>query len=190
MDMLAEKIGMDRVEFHKRNCVQGGDVLGTGMVIHDVGIKECIEKVAQALDWGVKEPPSSPNKLRGKGMALAWKAPAMPPNAGSSALVKMNADGTVNVSVGGQEIGQGTFTVMAQIAAETLGVPYEVGEGLRADRHALQPLRMADRGQPPDLVDGQCGAQRGPGRARRRSWTWWPRPGTKTPRTWTSKTAM
>jgi CO/xanthine dehydrogenase Mo-binding subunit len=125
MDMLAEKIGMDAVEFHKRNCVQGGDVLATGMVIHDVGIKECIDKVAQALDWGVKEPPSSPNKLRGKGIALAWKAPAMPPNAGSSALVKMNSDGTVTVSVGGQEIGQGTFTVMAQIAAEALGVSYE-----------------------------------------------------------------
>ena len=49
----------------------------------------------------------------------------MPPNAGSSALVKMNSDGTVTVSVGGQEIGQGTFTVMAQIAAEALGVSYE-----------------------------------------------------------------
>jgi CO/xanthine dehydrogenase Mo-binding subunit len=125
MDMLAEKIGLDPVEFHKRNCVQGGDVLATGMVIHDVGVKECVEKVAQALDWGVKDPPSAPNKLRGKGVALAWKAPAMPPNAGSSALVKMNSDGTVTVSVGGQELGQGTFTAMAQIAAEALGVAYE-----------------------------------------------------------------
>lgn len=125
MDMLAAKIGMDPVEFHKRNCVQGGDVLATGMTIHDVGVKECIEKVAQALDWGTKETPSAPGKLRGKGIALAWKAPAMPPNAGSSALVKMNSDGTVTVGVGGQEIGQGTFTAMAQIAAEALGVPYE-----------------------------------------------------------------
>ncbi|MBI4928281.1 MAG: xanthine dehydrogenase family protein [Anaerolineae bacterium] len=125
MDMLAAKIGLDPVEFHKKNCVQGGDVLATGMVIHDVGIKECIEKVAQALDWEIKDKPSAPNKLRGKGVALAWKAPAMPPNAGSSALVKMNSDGTVTVSVGGQEIGQGTFTAMAQIAAEALGVPYE-----------------------------------------------------------------
>ncbi|MBN1372068.1 MAG: xanthine dehydrogenase family protein molybdopterin-binding subunit [Anaerolineaceae bacterium] len=125
MDMLADKIGMDRTEFHLRNCVRGGDVLATGMVIHEVGLPECIDKVARALKLGEKEAPSAPNKLRGKGIALAWKAPAMPPNAGSSALVKMNADGTVNVSVGGQELGQGTFTAMAQIAAESLGVPYE-----------------------------------------------------------------
>ena len=163
MDMLAEKIGMDRIEFHLRNCVRGGDVLATGMVMHEVGLPECIEKVARALNWGEKEPPSAPNKLRGKGIALAWKAPAMPPNAGSSALVKMNSDGTVNVSVGGQEIGQGTFTAMAQIAAETLGVPYECGQGLRAHRYALQPVRMADRGQPPDLEHGQRRAQRGAG---------------------------
>ena len=93
MDMLAEKIGIDAVDFHLKNCVQGGDVLATGMVIHDVGLKECIQKVAQSLDWGHKEAPSNPNMLRGKGIALAWKAPAMPPNAGSSALVKMNSDG-------------------------------------------------------------------------------------------------
>ena len=91
--------------------------------MHETGLDECIDKVARALDWGKELKPSGAgDKLRGKGMALAWKAPAMPPNAGSSALLKMNADGTVNVSVGGQEIGQGTFTVMAQIAAETLGV--------------------------------------------------------------------
>jgi carbon-monoxide dehydrogenase large subunit len=54
-----------------------------------------------------------------------WKAPAMPPNAGSSAKVALNEDGTVTVSVGGQEIGQGSFTVAAQIAAASLGVPYD-----------------------------------------------------------------
>ena len=54
-----------------------------------------------------------------------WKAPAMPPNAGSSAWVELAEDGNVTVGLGGQEIGQGTFTVMAQMAAAALGVPYE-----------------------------------------------------------------
>ena len=49
----------------------------------------------------------------------------MPPNAGSSAKVALNEDGTVTVSVGGQEIGQGSFTVAAQMAAAALGVPYD-----------------------------------------------------------------
>lgn len=125
MDMLAEKIGMDRVEFHKLNAIQAGDVLGTGMKMHDTGIQECVDRVATAIGWGIKEPPSAANRLRGKGIALMWKAPAMPPNAGSSAEVRFSPDATINVSVGGQEIGQGSFTAMAQIAAQALGVPYE-----------------------------------------------------------------
>jgi CO/xanthine dehydrogenase Mo-binding subunit len=125
MDILAEKIGMDKVDFHKLNCVQGGDTLGTGMRMHDNGLKECIDKVATSIGWGVKNPPSAPNKLRGKGIAIMWKAPAMPPNAGSSSFIELNEDGTITVNIGGQEIGQGTNTVMAQIAAEALGVPFE-----------------------------------------------------------------
>jgi carbon-monoxide dehydrogenase large subunit len=54
-----------------------------------------------------------------------WKAPAMPPNAGSSARVQLNEDGTLTLGVGGQELGQGAFTVMAQMAAAALGVPYD-----------------------------------------------------------------
>ena len=125
MDELAEAIGMDKVAFHKLNCVRGGDTLVTGMTLHPVGLEECIDKVAKAIDWGQKPPAGAPNTRRGKGIARAWKAPAMPPNAGSSARLELNEDGTATLGVGGQEIGQGTFTAVAQIAAATLGVPYE-----------------------------------------------------------------
>ncbi len=126
MDMLAEKIGMDKVEFLKRNAIQGGDLNVTGMKMHPVGLQECIDRVAKELHWGEKPAASSPTKKRGKGIGIVWKAPSMPPNAGSSAEVRLNEDGSVTVSVGGQEIGQGTFTAMAQIAAEALGVAYEM----------------------------------------------------------------
>lgn len=125
VDELADTIGMDKVEFRKLNVVQEGDILATGMKMHPTGIKECIEKAAKAIGWGEIKEPSSPNKRRGKGIALMWKAPAMPPNPGSSATIKLNEDGTVLLGVGGQEIGQGAFTVAAQIAAASLGVPYE-----------------------------------------------------------------
>ena len=72
-----------------------------------------------------RRPPSAPHKKRGKGMAIMWKAPAMPPNPGSAAIVRFNEDATVNVSIGAQELGQGAFTVVAQMAAQALGVPYE-----------------------------------------------------------------
>ncbi len=123
IDELAFAIDMDPVEFRKINCVQGGDTLVTGMTMHPTGLSDCLIKAAQAIQWGRKDLPSAPNKRRGKGSALMWKAPAMPPNPGSSARVALAEDGTVTVSVGGQEIGQGSFTIAAQIAAAALGVP-------------------------------------------------------------------
>jgi CO/xanthine dehydrogenase Mo-binding subunit len=125
IDELAYAIHMDPVQFRKINCVQTGDTLVTGMIMHPTGLSECLVKAAEAINWGRKDLPSAPNKRRGKGMALMWKAPAMPPNAGSSAKVALNEDGTVTVSVGGQEIGQGSFTIAAQMAAASLGVPVE-----------------------------------------------------------------
>lgn len=125
VDELAEKIGIDKVEFRLRNVVQAGDILATGMVMHPTGIKECIQKVAKAIDWGKPSQPGAPHRNRGKGIALMWKAPAMSPNPGSSATIKLNEDGTILLGIGGQEIGQGAFTVAAQLAAASIGVPVE-----------------------------------------------------------------
>ena len=125
IDELAESIGMDKIEFRKLNCIKSGCTLVTGMTMHPTGLSECITKVAEARGWGIRESPSAPNKRKGKGVAIMWKAPAMPPNAGSSAWVELNEDGTVTVSIGGQELGQGSFTIAAQMTAATLGVPYE-----------------------------------------------------------------
>jgi CO/xanthine dehydrogenase Mo-binding subunit len=125
IDELALQIGMDAVEFRKLNCLKTGSSLVTGSKMHPTGLPECLEKTAEAIGWGKKASPSAPNKRRGKGIALMWKAPAMPPNAGSSAWVELAEDGTVNVGVGGQDLGQGVFTVAAQMAAAAIGVPYE-----------------------------------------------------------------
>jgi carbon-monoxide dehydrogenase large subunit len=125
MDRLAEEIKMDPAEFRVRNCVRTDDEIVSGMKMTPINLEECIKKVTKAINWGKEEKPTGPNKKRGKGIAIMWKAPAMPPNPGSAAVVRFNEDATLNVEVGGQEIGQGAFTVAAQIAAETLGVPYE-----------------------------------------------------------------
>lgn len=123
VDELADSIGMDKVEFRIKNVVQESDILATGMTMHATGIKDCIRKVAEAVEWTEESQPSAPDKVRGKGIALMWKAPAMPPNPGSSATLKLNEDGTFLLGVGGQEIGQGAFTVAAQMAAASIGVP-------------------------------------------------------------------
>jgi carbon-monoxide dehydrogenase large subunit len=125
IDELAGQIGMDQVEFRRINCLKDGSILVTGSKMHPTGLSQCLEKTAEAIGWGQKAEPSAPNKRRGKGLALMWKAPAMPPNAGSSAWVELAEDGRVTIGVGGQDLGQGAFTVVAQMAAAALGVPYE-----------------------------------------------------------------
>ncbi|MBN1249554.1 MAG: molybdopterin-dependent oxidoreductase [Anaerolineae bacterium] len=125
MDQLAAHIGMDQAEFRRRNCVLTGDTILTGMTMPQVDLPACIDKVTDAIGWNVPAKPSAPHKKRGKGIAIMWKAPAMPPNPGSSAIVRFNEDATLNVYVGGQELGQGAFTVAAQMAAEALGIPFE-----------------------------------------------------------------
>jgi carbon-monoxide dehydrogenase large subunit len=125
IDDLAYQIRMDPVELRRRNCLTEHSILATGGKMHPTGLAECLEKTAQAIGWGKKAPPSSPNKRRGKGLALMWKAPAMPPNAGSSAWIELSEDGMITLGIGCQDIGQGAFTVAAQMAAAAFGVPFE-----------------------------------------------------------------
>jgi carbon-monoxide dehydrogenase large subunit len=125
IDQMAHKLGLDPVQVRQVNCLKEGQETLTGMVMHPTGLSECIRKAAAAIGWGEPVAPSSPHKHRGKGLAAMWKAPAMPPNPGSSAAVRMNEDGTATVSIGGVDIGQGALTAMAQLAAEGLGVRIE-----------------------------------------------------------------
>lgn len=125
MDRLAEEVKLDPVDFRRINCVRTDDEIVTGMKMTPIDLIACIEKAVKAIKWGVKEKPTAPNKKRGKGIAIMWKAPAMPPNPGSAAVVRFNEDASINVEVGGQEIGQGAFTVAAQIAADVLGISYD-----------------------------------------------------------------
>lgn len=125
LNEVAKKLGIDPVELRKKNAISEGDVLTYGCKMHPNGLKEAIEKVEKEIEWGKKEVSKDPNIAIGKGFALFWKAPAMPPNAASSAFLKFNEDASINILVSGMEIGQGYLTVMAQIAAEILTVPPE-----------------------------------------------------------------
>ncbi len=122
---LAHQIGMDPVALRKRNAIEEGDTLPYGATMNPSGLQEAIDKAAAAIAWGKKENSNAADKEIGKGFALMWKAPAMPPNAASAAFLKFSEDGSINITVSGMEIGQGYLTVMAQIAAEILTVPTE-----------------------------------------------------------------
>jgi len=123
IEEMAKKIGLDSIKFRKKNAIKEGDALTYGAKMNPSGLQQAIDKVADAVDWYTKEKSEDPNKVIGKGFSLLWKAPAMPPNASSSAFIKFNEDGSLNVLVSGIDMGQGLLTVMAQVAAEVLAVP-------------------------------------------------------------------
>jgi carbon-monoxide dehydrogenase large subunit len=123
LTQVARKLKMDPVALRKRNAIKEGDVLAYGAHMNPTGIQEAIGRTAVEIKWGKKEVSKDPNKAIGKALVLYWKAPAMPPNASSSAFLKFNEDGSINLLVSGMEIGQGLLTVMAQIASEVLTVP-------------------------------------------------------------------
>jgi carbon-monoxide dehydrogenase large subunit len=123
MNRIANHLKMDPIEFRKLNAIKEGDTLAYGAHMNPNGLFDAIDKVKTAIDWDKKHVSSNPDKVIGKGFSLFWKAPAMPPNASSSAFLKFNEDGSLNILASGMDIGQGFLTVMAQIAAEVLSVP-------------------------------------------------------------------
>jgi len=125
IDRMATQLHLDPVQVRLLNCLKEGQETVTGMIMHPTGLSQCIAKAAEALDWETPSKPSGTGKRRGKGIAAMWKAPAMPPNPGSSSTIRFNEDGTCLVNIGGVDMGQGALTIAAQLAAEGLGIPIE-----------------------------------------------------------------
>ena len=125
VDIAARKIGMDPVEFRLKNLLRPGLPTCTGMTMHGHALEKIINRVSSSVDLNKKEPAKRAGWKRGKGMALAIKAPAIPADASSSAIVKILGDGTVEVLAATMDMGQGAYTAYAQMASEELGIPID-----------------------------------------------------------------
>ena len=126
MDDIARRLGIDPLELRLKNLVQEGDRFVTGDTLISVGIAECVKRAAQAMGWQGKQEQEKrelQGKVRGKGLAVMIKTTMTPSN--SSALVRLNADGSAVLLTSSVEIGQGTQTSLAQIVAEELGIAPE-----------------------------------------------------------------
>ncbi|MEA5068565.1 MAG: xanthine dehydrogenase subunit XdhA, partial [Christensenellaceae bacterium] len=128
MDDLAARLNVDPVAFRKKNCMKIGFVdPGTGITCHTSGLIECLEKGKAYIDWDAKRKAyrnETGDLRRGVGMAMfCYKTGVYPISLETaSARVVLNQDGSVQLSVGATEIGQGADTVLTQIAAETIGL--------------------------------------------------------------------
>lgn len=128
----ARKIGMDPVEFRLKNIARQGDTnqLSKNKIL-SCGLTECLKKGREFIDWDNKKKAYEKYKTgpirKGLGVACLSYASGTYPVCVEIAgtRIALNQDGTVHVMVGATEIGQGSDTVVAQMAAETLGLAYE-----------------------------------------------------------------
>jgi carbon-monoxide dehydrogenase large subunit len=118
MDIIAAKLGMDPIEFRLKNGVEEGDLSSTGQVLQGVGFKETVRIASQKSLWAEKIKDS----VQGKGIGcLHYETGTF----GSSCCIRLNEDGTFALMIGTVEIGQGSTTILRQIAAEGLGIPID-----------------------------------------------------------------
>jgi len=115
MDMIADALGLDPLEFRLQNIVREGDEGPTGQVLAGVGLEECLRRAAAAIGWDDRRPAPG----RGKGLACGWWTTT---GGSSGVYVKINPDGTVALNTGAAEIGTAALTGAAQVLAEELGV--------------------------------------------------------------------
>jgi putative selenate reductase molybdopterin-binding subunit len=143
MEEIAVALEMDPVEFKRLNWVKEGDELvlaramgegreGFEQWVTSSGLEECVRQGGAAIGWGRRSlgdayrlDPTRPHIRRGLGMAVAMHGSGIAGLDMGAASLKLNDDGSFNLLVGATDLGTGSDTVLAQIAAETLGVPLE-----------------------------------------------------------------
>ncbi len=140
MEMIARDLGLDPLEFRLKNALHSGEYQAFSTswnegreprpeIIHTVGLEACVREGAEAIGWNGKfgnaswhEIPGKPHLRRGIGAALVMQGTAIPYLDMGGASLKLNDDGSFNLLVGATDLGTGSDTVLAQMAAEVLGV--------------------------------------------------------------------
>jgi CO/xanthine dehydrogenase Mo-binding subunit len=130
MDMIAERLGLDPVEFRRKNLLCDGDLFATGEKLAGMHYDELLERAATSIQWSSNDArwarqgglTAAPGALRrGKGLALVIKATITPST--SAAALELKEDGSLKILTSSVELGQGAITVLAQIAADAMRMP-------------------------------------------------------------------
>ena len=120
---IAKSLGKDPIDFLLHNAIGPGHKGLSGEVFASCGLKECLQTVRRESGWDDKYGKLPPYRGIGVGIgAMASGAKGAFKHDTSAALVKVGEDGFVTVFTGIPDMGQGTHTTMAMIAAEVLGI--------------------------------------------------------------------
>lgn len=137
MDMMAEALDMDPIELRLKNYIKQGETSpiframgeggeGVDQIMTSCALEECIKKGVKEFGWYERKERNKNQagpKFRGLGCACSMQGSGIPEVDMAAVTIKMNEDGSFNLTCGATDIGTGSDTVLAQIAAEVLTVP-------------------------------------------------------------------
>ncbi len=143
IEKIAHDLGLDPLEFRLKNALRAGELhpFSTAWsegreprpeTIETCALEECVQQGKAAIGWDQKfadkpwhQVPGKPHLRRGIGVAMMMQGTAIPYLDMGGASIKLNDDGSFNLLIGATDLGTGSDTVLAQMAAEILGVPLE-----------------------------------------------------------------
>jgi len=156
-DLLARELGIDPLEFRRRNMLRPDRPQASGTAMTDAAVGAVLEALAKRMNWQAPFDRGSGRLRRGRGIAIGFKASISPTT--SVAIVNVSADGSSTLYTSTVDMGQGSDTAFAQIAAEVLDVdaeavrvvhpdtdvtPYDMGTlGSRSLFHMGNAVRLA-----------------------------------------------
>src|ERR1039458_4531319 len=157
MDMIAEALRIDKVGFRRQNLLREGRPQASGTLMRDAALEAVLDQLAVRMNWHVPFDRGNGRIRRGRGIAIGFKGITAPTT--SVAIVNLYGDGSCGLYIGTVDMGQGSDTVMAQIAAEVLDIdaasirvihpdtdvtPYDMGTlGSRSTFHMGTAVRLA-----------------------------------------------
>ena len=156
-DLIARELGIDPVEFRRKNILREGRPQASGTAMADAAIAEVLEAIAARMRWNAPFDRGTGTIRRGRGVAIGFKASISPTT--SVAIVNVSADGSTTLYTSTVDMGQGSDTAFAQIVAQVLDIdaedvrivhpdtdvtPYDMGTlGSRSLFHMGNAVRLA-----------------------------------------------
>lgn len=158
-DIIARTLNIDPVQFRRMNLLKEGVAHPTGTIMKDAALLQVLDETAERMKWDQPFNRGTEKLKRGRGISIGFKALVAPTT--SMAVVSLAADGSCFVYSSTVDMGQGSDTLLAMIAAEELGLepnnvrvihpdtditPYDMATlGSRSTFHMGHAVRLAAR---------------------------------------------
>ncbi|MGH8759285.1 MAG: xanthine dehydrogenase family protein molybdopterin-binding subunit, partial [Burkholderiales bacterium] len=142
-DLIARELGMDPIEFRRKNLLVDGRPHATGTIMKDAALSLVLDRVAERMRWNESIDRGMGTIRRGRGIGIGFKAVVAPTT--SVATITLGGDGSCILLMSTVDMGQGSDTAMAIVAAEVLGIQAEAIRVVRPDTD-VTPYDMATLG--------------------------------------------